>query len=79
MDRYIELFENSSDLIYVHDLEGNYLRVNKMVEKATGYWHEELLNMNVNQLIAEECRPQHERYLAFGRRMAQQKKGKHKP
>ncbi len=79
MDRYIELFENSSDLIYVHDLEGNYLRVNKMVEKATGYWQEELLNMNVNQLIAEECRPQHEKYLAFGRRMAQQKKGKHKP
>ncbi len=78
-DRYLELFENSGDLIYVHDLEGNYLRVNKMMEKATGYWREELLNMNVNQLIAEESRKQHERYLAFGRRMAQQKKGKHKP
>ena len=78
-DRYMELFENSSDLIYVHDLEGNYIRVNKMVEKATGYWREELLNMNVNQIIAEESRKQHERYLAFGRRMAQQKKGKHKP
>ncbi|MGE5544544.1 MAG: PAS domain S-box protein, partial [Bacillota bacterium] len=78
-DRYMELFENSSDLVYVHDLEGNYLRVNKVVEKVTGYWREELLNMNVNQIIAEESRKQHERYLAFGRRMAQQKKGKHKP
>jgi PAS domain S-box-containing protein len=78
-ERYIELFENSGDLIYVHDLDGNYLRVNKMMEKATGYWREELLNMNVNQLIADESRKQHERYLAFGRRMAQQKRGKHKP
>lgn len=79
MDRYMELFENSSDLIYVHDLEGNYLRVNKVTEKITGYWREELLNMNVDQIIAEESKQQHERYLAFGRRMAQQKKGKHKP
>lgn len=78
-DRYMELFENSSDLVYVHDLEGNYLRVNKVVEKITGYWREELLNMNVEQIIAEESKKQHERYLAFGRRMAQQKKGKHKP
>lgn len=78
-DRYMELFENSSDLIYVHDLDGNYLRANKMVEKITGYWQEEILAMNVDQIISEESRQQHERYLAFGRRMAQQKKGKHKP
>ncbi len=78
-ERYLELFENSSDLIYVHDLDGNFLRANKMVEKISGYWHEEIMAMNISELISDESRKLHERYMAFGRRMAQKKKGKHRP
>ncbi len=78
-DRYLEIFENSGDLIYVHDLDGNFLRANKMMEEVTGYWREELLNMNIADLVARESKSVHNRYMEYGRRMAQQKKGKHKP
>ena len=36
-DRYRELFENASDLVYAHDLEGRYISVNRAVEQITGY------------------------------------------
>ena len=35
--------------------------------------------MNISELISDESRKLHERYMAFGRRMAQKKKGKHRP
>jgi len=78
-ERYLDLFENSGDMIYVHDLDGNFIRVNKMAEKITGYWQEELLDMNISELIAEDSKNTHYRYKELGRRMAQQKKGKHRP
>jgi PAS domain S-box-containing protein len=35
--------------------------------------------MNIEQLVSEESKKLHHRYTAFGKRMAQQKRGKHKP
>ena len=43
-ERYRSLFENANDIIYVHDLEGNYLSVNRAAVRVFGYTREEALN-----------------------------------
>ncbi len=52
--RYRNLFENASDLIYVHDLAGNYVSVNQAAERVFGISREEALKMNMKQIIAPE-------------------------
>lgn len=49
-----ELFENANDIIYTHDLEGNYTSLNKVGERITGYTREEALTMNVTKVVAPE-------------------------
>jgi two-component system sensor histidine kinase/response regulator len=53
-ERYRDLFENANDIIYTHDLAGNYTSVNKTCEKIVGYTSAEALKMNVAQVIAPE-------------------------
>jgi two-component system cell cycle sensor histidine kinase/response regulator CckA len=53
-ERYRKLVENAIDLIYTHDLSGNFLSVNSAVEKITGYTKEEVLRMNLDQAVAPE-------------------------
>lgn len=52
--RYRNLFENANDLIYVHDLKGNYLSINQTAERVIGYTREEALKMNLKQIAAPE-------------------------
>ena len=61
-ERYRDLVENARDIIYTHDLKGNYTSVNKAVERITGYTREEALKLNFTQSIAPE-------YLETARRM----------
>ncbi|MDQ2974354.1 MAG: PAS domain S-box protein, partial [Acidobacteriota bacterium] len=65
-ERHRNLFENANDIIYTHDLEGNYTSVNKVCQKVTGYTTTEALEMNVRQLIAPE-------FLAFATEMVARK------
>jgi PAS domain S-box-containing protein len=65
-ERYRDLVENAHDIIYSHDLEGNYTSVNKAVEQITGYSREEALKINLAQIIAPE-------YLEQARSMIQRK------
>jgi len=51
-ERYRDLFENAQDLVYTHDLNGNYTSANIVCEKITGFTHEECIGMNVAQVIA---------------------------
>lgn len=53
-ERYRNLFENTNDVVYVHDLEGNYISVNKAAEKIFGYKREQILQMNVKDIVAPE-------------------------
>ena len=53
-ERYRDLFENANDIIYTHDLEGNYTSINKTCEKIVGYTNEEALKMNIAQVVAPE-------------------------
>lgn len=61
-ERYRELFENAQDAIYVHDLEGNYIRVNRAAETLSGYKREEIVGHNFIDFISAE-------QLKFGRRV----------
>ena len=45
--RFRQLFENASDIIYVHDLEGNYVSINDAAERVFGYTLNEALSMNM--------------------------------
>jgi two-component system sensor histidine kinase DegS len=51
--KYRELFQNASDAIWVHDLEGNITAANKASEKLTGYTVDELLGKNVTEFLSE--------------------------
>lgn len=52
--RYRELFENANDIIYVHDLDGNYISINSAAERIFGYSRDEALTMNMAQVAAPE-------------------------
>ncbi|PWT93044.1 MAG: hypothetical protein C5B55_05250 [Blastocatellia bacterium] len=64
--RYRELFENANDIIYTHDLAGNFTSLNRTGERITGYSREEALAMNVADVIAPD-------YFALAREMMKQK------
>ncbi|MGA8753200.1 PAS domain S-box protein, partial [Candidatus Deferrimicrobium sp.] len=53
-ERYRELFENASDIIYTHDLEGNITSFNKAAEQPTGYTPDEALKTNILSVCAPE-------------------------
>jgi PAS domain S-box-containing protein len=65
-ERYRDLVENAHDLIYEHDLQGNYTASNKAGERITGYTLEETLKLNLGLSVAPD-------YLEKAREMLQRK------
>jgi|GEM_PF-1622854 len=55
-ERYRELFENANDVIFLHDLKGTILAVNRAAEYLTGYSRAEVLGKNFEELVAPEAR-----------------------
>jgi len=55
-EKYRHLVENSNDIIYTIDLNGNFLSLNKAGLETFGYLHEEVSHIAVKQII-------HPRYL----------------
>jgi PAS domain S-box-containing protein len=53
-ERYRELFENANDIIYTHDLGGDFTSLNRMGEQISGYTREEILKMNITQIVTPE-------------------------
>lgn len=61
-ERYRDYFENAKDAIYVHDLDGRYIMVNKAGEELIGYSREEILRMRISDVVPRKCLDQiHER------------------
>lgn len=56
VEQYRDLFENATDIIYTHDLNGQFAAVTRAVEVITGYSREEVLAMNITDLVASEQR-----------------------
>ncbi|MCC6329607.1 MAG: PAS domain S-box protein [Acidobacteria bacterium] len=53
-ERYRDMVENAIDILYVHDLQGNFISVNAAAERITGYSRSEILRMNMAQVVAPE-------------------------
>jgi PAS domain S-box-containing protein len=53
-ERYRELFENARDAIYVHDLNGKYISVNRAAEALSGYTRDEILGRHFTDFVAKE-------------------------
>ncbi len=52
--RYEILFDNATDIIYSHDLEGRFTTVNNTAERLLGYGPHELIGRNIADLVAPE-------------------------
>jgi PAS domain S-box-containing protein len=52
--RYRDLFENAHDMLYTHDLAGNFTAINRRGEQLTGYTRDELLALNIRHIVAPE-------------------------
>lgn len=51
---YRYLFDNATDAMWVHDMDGNILVANKASEKLTGYTHEELADINIVKFLTAD-------------------------
>jgi two-component system, cell cycle sensor histidine kinase and response regulator CckA len=54
-ERYRELFENANDVIFLHDLKGVIIAVNRAAEYLTGYSRTEVIGRNFSDLVAPEA------------------------
>lgn len=62
-ETYRDLFENSVDLICVHDMEGNLLAVNQTAVDVTGFPRDVLLQMNIRDGLVPEVRSLFDKYI----------------
>ncbi len=51
--RYRDIFFNVSDLLYLHDLNGNFIETNLASKRSTGYTHTDLENLNIKDILPE--------------------------
>jgi len=54
-EKYRDLFENARDMNYVHDLDGNFLDVNRAFEELTGYPRDQLLGQHYSVVVPESA------------------------
>lgn len=52
--RYRSIFENSIDVIFITDKDGNFIDISNSATKLLGYSREELLQMKVHQLFERD-------------------------
>jgi PAS domain S-box-containing protein len=55
-ERFRELFENANDVIFLVDLKGRLMAINRAAESLTGYARAEVLGKSMEDLIAPESR-----------------------
>ncbi len=52
--RYRRLFDDANDIVYTHDLQGNFTSLNRAGVRITGYTLPEALRLNIAQIVAPE-------------------------
>lgn len=55
-ERFRELFENANDVIFLLDLKGRLMAINRTAESLTGYARAEVLGKNMDEFVAPESR-----------------------
>ena len=53
-ERFLDIYNNTSDLIYTMDFEGNFTSVNPVAEKWLGYRFAELKSKNMREFISHD-------------------------
>lgn len=71
-ERYRELFENASDVVFTLDLESRLTSINGAGERLSGYSRDELLGQPITRIIAP-------RYVPMARKMLTKKVGTEEP
>jgi len=51
-EKYRLIVDNTSDLVFLIDLEGNFLFINKGIERHTGYTESEIVGKNINGFLS---------------------------
>ena len=59
-EKYRSLFENGTDLLWIHDLKGNLIETNLAFKKEYGWSEDDFTNLNVRDLIPDRYRNQFE-------------------
>lgn len=62
-ENYRDIVENSQELIYTHDLKGNFLSVNKTIERALGINRDQITELNLDDILIPEMRDELPDYL----------------
>lgn len=62
--KYRNLFENGSDLLCIHDLDGNLLETNLPFKKEYGWRREDMEGVNIRDFLPEELMPKFDAYLS---------------
>ncbi len=55
-ERFRELFENANDVVFIHDLKGTVIALNRAAEAMTGYSRGEVLGHSFEELVSPEAR-----------------------
>ncbi|MGH9719209.1 MAG: PAS domain S-box protein [Bryobacteraceae bacterium] len=53
-ERYRGIFENANDIIYTHDLNGNFTSLNPAGEFVSGYTRSEAMKLNLRDVVVKE-------------------------
>jgi PAS domain S-box-containing protein len=53
-ERFLDIYNNTNDLIYTMDFEGNFTSVNPVAEKWLGYQFSDLTNRNMGQFVSHD-------------------------
>ncbi len=62
-EKYRDIFENVSDFLYIHDLEGNYIETNLASRKGTGFTSADMASMNLMDIVPVRYRKQVKEYI----------------
>jgi PAS domain S-box-containing protein len=62
-EKYRDIFENVSDFIYIHDMEGYFTETNLAFIAEYGYGEDDLANLTLRDIIPERYKHQFEDYL----------------
>jgi PAS domain S-box-containing protein len=55
-ENFRELFQNASDAIWIHDIDGDITDVNRADEELVGYSRDQLIGMNAREFLGDDAR-----------------------
>ncbi|MCD6585639.1 MAG: PAS domain S-box protein [Desulfobacteraceae bacterium] len=61
--KYRDLFEKVSDILYFHDMEGNFIETNLFFKKEYGWNENDFTEINIKSLIPDKYKHQFDDYL----------------